>query len=88
MINFGNREYELDFVKLILAKSPVLKKLRIFLYNKVNKDEELKIKEILLCSPRASPAVEIIMETRRDICCFLTPVSEMSNRVSRWSLAL
>lgn len=85
MINFGNREYELDFVKLILAKSPVLKKVRIFLYNEVNKEEELKIKGILLGSPRASSAVEIIvqdMETRLDIRCFHTLVTEMSDHVS------
>ncbi|GJX19733.1 F-box/FBD/LRR-repeat protein-like protein [Tanacetum coccineum] len=84
MINFGNREYELDFVKLILAKSPMLKKVRIFLYKKVDEDEGLKIKEILLRSSRASPAVEIIVQGMETIraWCFLTLVSEMSNHVS------
>ncbi|GJR67358.1 F-box/FBD/LRR-repeat protein-like protein [Tanacetum coccineum] len=91
MINFGNRE---NFLKLILAKSPVLKKVRIF-YNKVDEDEYrhcsrygnlqcMVLKEILLRSPRASPAVEIIVQGRETTCawCFSTLVSEMSNHVS------
>ena len=53
---------ELDFVKLILAKSPVLKKVNIFIWKGVNKDEKLRISRTLLASPRASPAVRIITE--------------------------
>nr|GEW90323.1 ARID DNA-binding domain-containing protein [Tanacetum cinerariifolium] len=53
---------ELNFVKLILAKSPVLKKVTIRLdYKKFDEDEELQILQVLLSSPRASPMVEIII---------------------------
>ncbi|GKA60865.1 hypothetical protein Tco_0760272, partial [Tanacetum coccineum] len=45
---------ELNFVKLILAKSPVLKKVTIRLdYRKFGEDEELQILQVLLSSPRA-----------------------------------
>ena len=57
--DWGN---ELNFVKLILAKSPVLKKVRIILdYSAFDEDEELQILQILLSFPRASPVVEIII---------------------------
>ncbi|GJZ78281.1 F-box/FBD/LRR-repeat protein-like protein [Tanacetum coccineum] len=59
--NFGNSKHELEFVKLILARSPVLKKLMILLNNKVSKNEELKMCKILLHSTRASPVVEIMV---------------------------
>lgn len=62
IVNMMYRKIELDFVKLVLAKSPVLKKVRILLYNEVAKDEELQISEILLCSPHTSPVVEIVVE--------------------------
>ncbi|GJR69041.1 F-box/FBD/LRR-repeat protein-like protein [Tanacetum coccineum] len=53
---------ELNFVKLILAKPPVLKKVTIRLdYRKFGEDEELQILQVLLSSPRASPVVEIII---------------------------
>ncbi|GJR19925.1 RNA-directed DNA polymerase [Tanacetum coccineum] len=59
---FINSEYEMNFVRLVLAKSPVLKKVRIFLdYGEVDEGEELQILQVLLSSPRASPAVEIII---------------------------
>ncbi|XP_071703427.1 F-box/FBD/LRR-repeat protein At1g13570-like [Rutidosis leptorrhynchoides] len=48
----------LDFVKLILAKSPVLKTVRLMSYNK---DAELNLLDALLPSPRASPMVEIVV---------------------------
>nr|GEU30624.1 hypothetical protein [Tanacetum cinerariifolium] len=51
--NFGNSKHELEFVKLILARSPVLKKLMILLNNKVSNNEELKMCKILLRSTRA-----------------------------------
>ncbi|KAK9048523.1 hypothetical protein SSX86_032514 [Deinandra increscens subsp. villosa] len=57
IVNMIYRNFELDFVKLILAKSPVLKKVRIFLYNEVAKDEALHISGILKQSPHASPVV-------------------------------
>ena len=56
------REIELDFVKLVLAKSPVLKKVRLFLHEEVSKDEQMQISETLLDSPRASLEVQIIVE--------------------------
>nr|GEV04350.1 hypothetical protein [Tanacetum cinerariifolium] len=53
-INWGN---ELDIVKLILAKSPVLRKV---IYHEVSYEEGLQISEVFLSCPRASPVVEII----------------------------
>ncbi|XP_071704836.1 F-box/FBD/LRR-repeat protein At1g13570-like [Rutidosis leptorrhynchoides] len=53
----SNTKHELQFVKLILAKSPVLEKVRLNVYYK---DEELKLLEALLPSSPASPMVEII----------------------------
>ncbi|GKB05483.1 F-box/FBD/LRR-repeat protein-like protein [Tanacetum coccineum] len=58
---FVNHKTRSDFVKLILARSPVLKKVRIFrhcscIYNR------FQISEILLGYPRASPEVQIIVE--------------------------
>ncbi|XP_071703580.1 F-box/FBD/LRR-repeat protein At1g13570-like [Rutidosis leptorrhynchoides] len=52
-----NTKYELEFVKLILAKSPVLEKVML---NGYCKDEEMRLLEALLPSPPASPIVEII----------------------------
>nr|XP_043636742.1 F-box/FBD/LRR-repeat protein At1g13570-like [Erigeron canadensis]XP_043636743.1 F-box/FBD/LRR-repeat protein At1g13570-like [Erigeron canadensis] len=57
MESFGSNKLNLDFVKLILAKSPVLKTVRLMVYSK---DEELKILRSLVSSPRASPMVEIV----------------------------
>ncbi|GJY10918.1 F-box/FBD/LRR-repeat protein-like protein [Tanacetum coccineum] len=59
VMKFGNRDNELDFVKLILAKSHVLKKVTIFLDEEVDKDEEVQILEILYRSQRASQVVKI-----------------------------
>ncbi|XP_071734053.1 F-box/FBD/LRR-repeat protein At1g13570-like [Rutidosis leptorrhynchoides] len=61
ILQFHYVENALNFVKLILAKSPVLKKVRIFLDVYVDKDEELQILRVLLRSPRASPVVDIIV---------------------------
>nr|GEY73065.1 hypothetical protein [Tanacetum cinerariifolium] len=60
--DLGDTKLNLELVKLILAKSPLLKKVRITLCNKVTKVEELKICKVRLCSPRASPMVDIIVE--------------------------
>ncbi|KAI3826416.1 hypothetical protein L1987_00464 [Smallanthus sonchifolius] len=57
------RKFKLDFLKLILAKSPVLKKVKILLRNKVSMDEELQISRIFLRYPCVSPVVEIIVES-------------------------
>ncbi|XP_071703591.1 F-box/FBD/LRR-repeat protein At1g13570-like [Rutidosis leptorrhynchoides] len=56
---FGNKKFDLEIVKLILAKSPNLKTVRLMVHNK---EDELKLLEALLPSPRASPMVEIIVD--------------------------
>lgn len=60
--DFVDLPHLLDFVKLIMAKSPMLKKVSIWLYDEVTKDEESKIRKILLSYPCASPLVEITVE--------------------------
>lgn len=52
----------LNFVKLILAKSPRLKKVTIFLHSNVSTDKELHMLKTFISSPRASPVVEIISD--------------------------
>ncbi|KAI3727088.1 hypothetical protein L1987_66897 [Smallanthus sonchifolius] len=59
--DFSDAENELDFVKLVLAKSPVLKKVRILPCRWFDRNDELEISKILLCSPCASPVVKIIV---------------------------
>lgn len=58
---FIDFKLHLEFVKYILAKSPVLQKVRIWLHDVVTKDEETNISRILFHSQRASPAAEIII---------------------------
>ncbi|GKC01320.1 retrovirus-related pol polyprotein LINE-1 [Tanacetum coccineum] len=53
---------ELDFVKLILARSRTLMKVNIVLYQWAGKDVELQILEVLSSSLHASPTVEIVVE--------------------------
>ncbi|GKB15564.1 F-box/FBD/LRR-repeat protein-like protein [Tanacetum coccineum] len=53
---------ELDFVKLILARSRTLMKVNIVLYRWAGKDVELQILEVLSSSLHASPTVEIVVE--------------------------
>nr|KAJ0211499.1 hypothetical protein LSAT_V11C400164930 [Lactuca sativa] len=62
--NFGNYDPEMEFLKLIMAKSPLLKKARIKLSKSVSVDKEVKmLRDLLrLTFPRASPAVDIIIE--------------------------
>ncbi|CAH1416828.1 unnamed protein product [Lactuca virosa] len=57
--NFHNHALELEFVKLIMAKSHVLKKERIELHYRVSVNEEVKMLRGLVHMPfpRASPAV-------------------------------
>ncbi|GKB43621.1 F-box/FBD/LRR-repeat protein-like protein [Tanacetum coccineum] len=57
-----NTNAELDFVKLILAKSPVLNKLKML----VDEDEELLISKILSSSQHASPMIKILFERHAD----------------------
>ncbi|KAJ0630049.1 putative F-box domain, FBD domain, leucine-rich repeat domain superfamily [Helianthus annuus] len=58
---FSNLPLEMEFVKLIMAKSPVLKKVRIVLRDNVSVDEELEMLRdlILLPFPRASPSARL-----------------------------
>ncbi|KAJ0683278.1 putative FBD domain-containing protein [Helianthus annuus] len=59
--NFSNLSLEIEFVKLIMAKSPVLKKVRIELNGNVSIDEELKMLRELVSNPipRASPSAKL-----------------------------
>ncbi|GJY79237.1 hypothetical protein Tco_0485038 [Tanacetum coccineum] len=57
---FNNLVGESRFVKLILAKSPVLKKVILEVWFR-DADRHLEILRPLLQSPRASPAAEIIV---------------------------
>ncbi|KAK1429030.1 hypothetical protein QVD17_11229 [Tagetes erecta] len=66
--NLVYRNLELDFVKLVLAKSPVLKKVRIFLNNEVTEDEALDVLGTLKQTPHASPSVEVIVEVIEGSC--------------------
>ncbi|GJW50262.1 RNA-directed DNA polymerase, eukaryota [Tanacetum coccineum] len=63
--SFINAKNQLDFVRLILARSLVLKKVRIFPHSKISMKEKSKIKlQILRDSviyPCASPEVQIIV---------------------------
>ncbi|GJR27359.1 F-box/FBD/LRR-repeat protein-like protein [Tanacetum coccineum] len=59
-------KHEMEFVKCILAKSPVLKKVNIVLDFAVAKKEELKMLRIISRSPRASPEVDINVERSED----------------------
>lgn len=62
--NFIDLGVTMEFMKLILAKSPVLKKVIIILDTDcVTKDKELKILKVLLACPCVSPLAEIIVET-------------------------
>ncbi|XP_071692313.1 F-box/FBD/LRR-repeat protein At1g13570-like [Rutidosis leptorrhynchoides] len=55
----GIKKVELDFVKFMLVRSPVLKTLRISINKNVTEDTELEILNVLLNCPRASPVVNI-----------------------------
>ncbi|KAK1429022.1 hypothetical protein QVD17_11221 [Tagetes erecta] len=56
---FSHSENELDFVNLVLAKSPVLKKVLIRLCPQFRKDEDTDLLYMLSWSPCASPMVKI-----------------------------
>ncbi|GJU52055.1 F-box/FBD/LRR-repeat protein-like protein [Tanacetum coccineum] len=61
IVKFKNWGNELNFVKLILAKSPLLKKARMRIdYRMFDEDEKLQMYQMLLSSPRASPVVDFI----------------------------
>ncbi|GJT05403.1 hypothetical protein Tco_0839865 [Tanacetum coccineum] len=54
----------MEFMKLILAKYPVLKKVHLVLESSVTKDKDLEISRILTSFPRVSPLAEIIVKSR------------------------
>ncbi|GJV96482.1 F-box/FBD/LRR-repeat protein-like protein [Tanacetum coccineum] len=64
--DFANLIHEMKFVKLILDRAPMLKKVRIFQRyssNRIKRDKELKIvRNVLRSSPRVSPLAEIIVQ--------------------------
>nr|GEZ19878.1 hypothetical protein [Tanacetum cinerariifolium] len=59
---FGSKKPELEFVKLILAKSPALKKVSILLERYVSVNKVLKMRIVLLDSPSASSMADINFE--------------------------
>ncbi|KAJ0445103.1 putative F-box domain, FBD domain, leucine-rich repeat domain superfamily [Helianthus annuus] len=62
--NFSNLPLEMKFVKLIMAKSPLLKNVKIKLNDNVSVDEEMKMLKDMLRLPilRASPCAELIID--------------------------
>nr|GEY30238.1 B3 domain-containing protein, DNA-binding pseudobarrel domain protein [Tanacetum cinerariifolium] len=61
MESFGNSPSEMELVKLIMAKSPALKKVRLELTFRVSVDEEFKILRL----PRASSSAMLVIERKR-----------------------
>ncbi|KAI7726297.1 hypothetical protein M8C21_014353 [Ambrosia artemisiifolia] len=57
--NFSNMKTGMDFVKLILAKSPMLKKVWIHINERVDIHGRVNILEEMIQYPRASPKAEI-----------------------------
>ncbi|XP_071704846.1 F-box/FBD/LRR-repeat protein At1g13570-like [Rutidosis leptorrhynchoides] len=57
---------ELEFLKLILARSPMLKEVIIIINYVIDKDAELEMLRVLSDTPRASDVVEIIVERLDD----------------------
>ncbi|XP_071696488.1 F-box/FBD/LRR-repeat protein At1g13570-like isoform X1 [Rutidosis leptorrhynchoides] len=64
IINMGRRMSGINVVKLILGKSPMLKKVKIFLDYYVTKDEELEITRSILYSSHASPMIKFDVKNR------------------------
>ncbi|KAI3763945.1 hypothetical protein L2E82_13943 [Cichorium intybus] len=62
--SFHNYASEMEFVKLIMAKSPLLKKAQIELSESISVDEENKMLRdlLLLPFPRASPSANFIIQ--------------------------
>ncbi|XP_071695479.1 F-box/FBD/LRR-repeat protein At1g13570-like [Rutidosis leptorrhynchoides] len=72
----------LEFVQLILANSPMLKKVSIRLFDEVTADEESNISRILLHSSRASGAAKLIVKrTMTMMGFFLARVKYDGNHV-------
>ncbi|MFS8021650.1 putative FBD domain-containing protein [Helianthus anomalus] len=60
--NFTNMKTGLDFVKLVLAKSPMLKMVDIVIDKRVDINSEVKMLKELVRYPRASAKAEIRFE--------------------------
>ena len=60
ILYLSNFKYELDFVMLVLAKSPKLKKVKLLLDGTFNQVAESQIADMFVSCPRASSEVEII----------------------------
>ena len=60
ILYMSNFKYELDFVKLVLAKSPKLKRVRLLLDGTFYQFAESQIADMFVNCPRASSEVEII----------------------------
>ncbi|XP_076918918.1 F-box/FBD/LRR-repeat protein At1g13570-like [Bidens hawaiensis] len=62
--NFGNLPHEIAFVKLIMAKTPVLQNVLIELDDSVSADEELRMLRDMVRLPflRASPSAKVIFK--------------------------
>ncbi|KAI3688365.1 hypothetical protein L1987_82077 [Smallanthus sonchifolius] len=91
IIEFSHTENELDFVKLILAKSPVLKKVSIFPCHRFDMDEEPEISKILLSSPCASPVVKFIVGHGKSSItnlCFVDGSSAFSPNLEKLKLEI
>ncbi|GJX82362.1 F-box/FBD/LRR-repeat protein-like protein [Tanacetum coccineum] len=64
MVDFNNLAIEINFLKLVFASSPVLKKVRISLNTEVSVDEEVRMLRnfVNVSFPRASPSAKLIIE--------------------------
>ncbi|GKB66983.1 F-box/FBD/LRR-repeat protein [Tanacetum coccineum] len=64
MVYFANEDLKVDFLKLIMAISPVLKKAQIVLYKSVSleKENEMLRNLLELPFPRASPSAKLIIK--------------------------
>ncbi|GKC21501.1 F-box/FBD/LRR-repeat protein, partial [Tanacetum coccineum] len=72
---FIDFHFHINFVKFILSKSPVLKKVRIILDDEVTSRKEQEISRIFKSSARVSPWVEISFERLMKHCYFASPLS-------------
>ncbi|XP_071739410.1 F-box/FBD/LRR-repeat protein At1g13570-like [Rutidosis leptorrhynchoides] len=64
VVYFSNISCEMEFVKLIMCKSPILEIAQIELKDNVSADDELKIVRDMERFPRASPSAQLIIERR------------------------
>ncbi|KAJ0433038.1 hypothetical protein HanIR_Chr17g0865851 [Helianthus annuus] len=60
--NFSNMKPGMDFLKLMLAKSSMLEKVRVVINNKISVDDEVKMLRDLLWNPRGSAGAQIKFE--------------------------